>query len=740
MILLLVGGTAAGAQPLNSPHVGYVYPAGGQQGTTVRVRVAGRYLDGVSSALVSGGGIRVEVIGLDKPLTQPQITALRDQATELQKTARTPADRQAIADIRMRIGEALRRNANPVIAEVATLAVTIDAAAEPGPRQLRLATTMGLTNPLVFCVGQLPEFMEKDEKTAPSDTELRVTLPAIINGRIIPGDVDRAKFPLRQAPQYMPGDVDRYRFAARKGQELVAVVSARDLMPYLADAVPGWFQATLALFDAAGHEVAYESGFRFQPDPVMHVRIPADGDYVLEIKDALYRGREDFVYRIAVGELPYITSVFPLGAPAGTRASVSLEGWNLTTAHVTMDTKGAEPGVTFVTTRGGEVAANRVPFAVDAWPEVLEREPNDTAREAQRVTPPVIVNGGIQRAGDADVFSFQGKAGQQIVAEVQARRLGSPLDSSLELTDALGKRIAFNDDFEDKGAGLLTHDADSHLAARLPADGIYLLRLVDVQRHGGPEYGYRLRIGPPRPDFELRVTPAEINAGAETSVPITVHALRRDGFAGAITLALTDAADGFALGGGYIPEGADQVRATVTVPPPPTKDAAVIGIEGRAVIEGRTVVHRAVPASDMMQAFAYRHLVPTDALRVTVLQRGSVRARARIMAPQRVRIPAGGATRIRVAMPMPRAFEKFAFELSEPPDGVALSDLSISPTGAEFSLRADAAAKAGLRGNLIVIVSGERVAQPQTSQTQPAGARRRFPLFTLPAIPFEIIR
>jgi hypothetical protein len=108
------------------------------------------------------------------------------------------------------------------------------------------------------------------------------------------------------------------------------------------------------------------------------------------------------------------------------------------------------------------------------------------------------------------------------------------------------------------------------------------------------------------------------------------------------------------------------------------------------------------------------------------------------MAPQPVRIPAGGATKVRVAMPLPRAFEKFAFELSEPPDGVVLGDLSISPNGAEFSLRADAAAKAGLRGNLIVIVSGERVAQPQTSQTPPAGARRRFPLFTLPAIPFEI--
>ncbi len=737
--LLLFGGVAAAqTQMANTPHVGYVYPAGGRQGTTVRVRVGGRYLDGTSSALASGAGIRVEVIGLDKPLTQQQINDLRDKAAELQKTAQTPAERQEVADIRMRVGDALRRNANPVIAELVTLAVTIDANAEPGPRQLRLATALGLTNPLVFCVGQLPEVMEKEDKSSTSDRELRITLPATVNGRIIPGDADRARFPLRQAPQYMPGDVDRYRFAARKGQELVAVVSARDLMPYLADAVPGWFQATLTLFDEGGRQVAYEDGFRFQPDPVMHVRIPADGDYVLEIKDALYRGREDFVYRIAIGELPYIIGIFPLGARAGTTAPVSIEGWNLTTTRVTMDTKGAGPGVvTFATTSRGGVATNRVPFALDTWPEVFEREPNDTAETAQRLTLPVIVNGRVQRPGDADVFSFQGKAGQQIVADVQARRLASPLDSSIELTDAPGRRIAFNDDYEDKGAGLLTHHADSHLAATLPSDGTYLIRLVDVQRHGGPEYGYRLRIGPPRPDFELRVMPAEVNGGAGTSVPVTIHALRRDGFAGDITLALTDAADGFTLSGGVIPAGVDQVRATVTVAPPATGDPIAIGIEGRAVIEGRRVVHRAVAATDIMQAFAYHHLVPTDSLRVSVLQRGAVRARARVLSPQPVRIPAGGAVKVRVAMPLPRAFEKFAFELSEPPNGVTLGDLSVSPDGAEFSLRADASAvKVGLRGNLIVVVSGERV--PATQAGQPPAGRRRLSLITLPAIPFEI--
>jgi hypothetical protein len=265
------------------------------------------------------------------------------------------------------------------------------------------------------------------------------------------------------------------------------------------------------------------------------------------------------------------------------------------------------------------------------------------------------------------------------------------------------------------------------------------VRVADVQRHGGPEFGYRLRVGPPRQNFELRVTPAEINAGAGTSVPLTVYALRRDGFAGEIALALRDASDGFTLSGGVIPAGLDQVRVTLTVPPAASREPVTVGLEGRATVDGRSIARRAVPADDMMQAFAYHHLVPADGLRVSVLQRGAMRAMVRVLAPQPVRIPVDGTARVRVAIPLPRAFEKIEFELSEPPDGVTLRDLILSPAGAEFVLQADAArAKAGLRGNLIVIVSGERTVQPGQPNQPPAAARRRLPLVTLPAIAFEI--
>ena len=59
--------------------------------------------------------------------------------------------------------------------------------------------------------------------------------------------------------------------------------------------------------------------------------------------------------------------------------------------------------------------------------------------------------------------------------------------------------------------GLLTHQADSYLTARLPSPGTYFVYLSDAQHHGGDEYAYRLRVGPPRPDFALRLTPSSLN-------------------------------------------------------------------------------------------------------------------------------------------------------------------------------------------------------------------------------------
>ena len=95
-------------------------------------------------------------------------------------------------------------------------------------------------------------------------------------------------------------------------------------MPYVADAVPGWFQAVMRLCDANGKELAYNDDFRFNPDPLIYFEVPEDGEYVLTINEALFRGRESFVYRITIGELPFVTSIFPLGGRVGEPVKIEM--------------------------------------------------------------------------------------------------------------------------------------------------------------------------------------------------------------------------------------------------------------------------------------------------------------------------------------------------------------------------------------------------------------------------------
>ena len=736
LVALLAAAPAVLAQ--NVPHLAYVLPAGGRQGATFQVTTGGQFLPNVSAAYVSGSGVQVTVVDYARPMNAMQATELRDRVQALQKETMTAAIRQEIVDTRVKLLLFnARRLTSPVLAETVTLQVAIAPRAAPGKRELRVATPQGLSNPLVFCVGQLPEFTETESITVvqpnpnqPAQvqitqppTDMPITLPATVNGRIKPG----LPRPATQT-RFTPGEADRYRFQAHKGHELVIAASARELIPYLADAVPGWFQAVLTLYDADGNELAYDDDYRFHPDPVIHFAVPKDGEYSIEIRDAIYRGREDFVYRIAIGELPFVTSAFPLGGRAGSKTTVHLTGWNLPANKMTMNAKGKAPGV--------YPLANSAVFMVDTLPEAFEKEPNNSPAAAQRVKLPIIMNGRIDQPGDWDVFRFQGRAGQAIVAEVYARRLDSPLDSVLKLTDAKGQQLAFNDDYDDPGAGLETHHADSRILTTLPATGTYFLYLGDAQQKGGPEYAYRLRIGAPRPDFDLRVTPSSINVSGGLTVPITVHALRKDGFSGDIALALKGAPIGFTLIGGLLPAGRDDVRLTLTVPPQPQPEPLSLTLEGRATIQGHQVARLAIPADDMMQAFAYWHLVPASDLKVAVRRGAMLRTPIKVSSPEPLEIPAGGTARFQVQVPT--ILTKVQFDLSDPPEGIALRDASPVRDGTELVLKCDAAkAKPGLKGNLIVNISAERAAQPANAK-QPAN-RQRVSLGTLPAVPFEIV-
>ena len=72
-----------GAWAQRRPYIGYVYPAGGQQGTSVMLKLGGQNLTGLESVVVSGQGVAVEVLHLHRRLSPQETTLLREQVGRL---------------------------------------------------------------------------------------------------------------------------------------------------------------------------------------------------------------------------------------------------------------------------------------------------------------------------------------------------------------------------------------------------------------------------------------------------------------------------------------------------------------------------------------------------------------------------------------------------------------------------------------------------------------------------------
>ena len=594
-------------------YIGYVYPAGGQKGTTFPARVGGQRLDDACGATVSGEGVHVKLTDSFRKI-DPQSYLLISEQLKLIKKEKSDMDETTLKikeQIESQIAEHVTKAASESLATVITLDITIDEDAEPGPREIRIMTPLGISNPLSFYVGSLPEdslppmkisqlqILGKEQlalrKRPEKDAETAITLPCTVNGQIA------------------SGEINRYRFSADKGDRLVISTLARQLIPYIADAVPGWFQPVLSLHNAAGTEIAYNDDYRFKPDPVILCEVPEKGEYILSITDAIYRGREDFVYRITIGKTPFITGIFPPGARAGKTVSADMSGWNLDDAKLTLPGSDTEEGIYPICAKKKDMLSNFIPFAIDTLPECTESRSNNDLKTAQDVTLPIIINGRIETPGDRDVFRFRAKKGDTVVAEVNARRLDSPLDSLLTLTDINGKTIAINDDHSDPGSGLNTHHADSYIMTKLPADGTYYVHLTDTEHQGGPNNTYRLRISPPQPDFALRTEPSHFDIRGNNA-SVTIYAIRKDGFNGPITLRLKEPVTGFEAKPVTLPSGAEKIQFNIRYTGNDLNGSIPAVITGTAEIGGKQKIRQAVPAEDWMQAFLWRHLVPAQEL------------------------------------------------------------------------------------------------------------------------------
>jgi hypothetical protein len=403
LILLSLG--AALAAPLRAddrvipPSVAKVWPAGIERGTTTTFTLDGRNLSDIKAII------------FDSPGISAQVTQIADAKEE--KKVLPPG----LVETRAPVALAQR--------QTVTIEVTVAKETAPGLHWFRIRTPLGTSNLMPFDVGSFPEVHEKSMEHAEMEPE-PATLPATLVGTI-----------------RVPGEIDRYEFDGRAGEELVFQVAASRLGSKL--------ESLLVLENDSGQVLAESGRYDNRADAVLTYKLPQAGKYTLSVTDREKGGSQDHYYRINAGPLPYIIHVFPLGVRAGEASSVSVTGINLGDVdEVKVDPPQSAEGWTTMplkvkSDRGWTL--NTVMLAVGDDPEILEQEPNNSPAQAQTISLPVTINGHISGgaksggAADEDYFRFHATKGENVAIEVAAARLGSPLDSVIEVLDAQGKPI-----------------------------------------------------------------------------------------------------------------------------------------------------------------------------------------------------------------------------------------------------------------------------------------------------------
>lgn len=636
---------------ITPPTVSAVAPLGISRGTTAEMTIEGFNLAKATAIYFSEPGIKGRIVRVKE---LPDLPDMRLGANGTPST--------------VDLGPLPPRNQ-------VTVEVDVSADAEVGPVSARLLTPLGTSPEARFLVE--PYYGESPDREPNNSTEtaFETYLPAILSGAIS-----------------RPGDVDFYQIKVKAGDELVFDNSAgmvgSTLQPLVAIVAPD--QTVIREFGLAGGEEAIRFAHKFEKEGTYYVRV---GDY-------LQSGRASHFYRIKVGQLPLATSAYPLGVRQGSSTQVALRGYNLGSGTVSVEGKPSPDDDSAVIFRPSTPAGHsftKVKLALGSLPEVESAGSNRTPATAQNVAVPITVNGKVA-AGKPEFFRFRAQKGHNYILDVEARRLGSELDSFLEVLDAKGNAIeratvrpvqetflTLRDhdsvgrglriqsatglavgDYMMTGSEILRIDAlppgpdddtvfesnegqrvayfdtsteahavdtpvykvkiyppgtqlspnglplvrlyyrnddggpgygkDSAVHFTPSADGEYLVRLTDVRGMGGDGFAYRLNIREPMPDFRLSMNPTNPNIPAGGSIPVTVTALRQDGFDGPIEVSFEGLPPGIKATKGTI--AAKQLRTTVLLSAKDDGklDAAVpFRLLGRAEAAGRAIEHEANP-------------------------------------------------------------------------------------------------------------------------------------------------
>lgn len=343
-----------------------------------------------------------------------------------------------------------------------------------GEHHLRVRAASGVSELRTFYVGPFASTNETEpnnELAKPQTIPLNVTVNGTAGGE----------------------DIDYYRINAKKGQRIAVEIEAIRLGRALLDPY-------IALQSADGKLIASSDDIALlAQDATLNVLAPADGDYIVQVRDSTYTGPGDTPYRLHVGSFSRPLAVYPAGGKAGEKLSVKFIGdpSGEFSQEITLPREPQEKFGAFAE-RDGLLAPSPNWMRVSPFDNVLEKEANDSREQASgsSAAAPLALNGILEKQGDADWFRFTAKKDQALEVNVFARRIRSPVDSVLQVFDEKGNSLAQNDD----AAG-----SDSAVKFTPSKDGEYFVKVNDQLKRGGPEFVYRVEIVPAKPSLAISI-------------------------------------------------------------------------------------------------------------------------------------------------------------------------------------------------------------------------------------------
>jgi hypothetical protein len=513
---------------------------------------------------------------------------------------------------------------------------------------------------------------------------------------------------------------DFFRFRAKKGERLTIDCQAFRLDSPL--------QPAMILTAADGTELARGKPVSGGVDSRIDFAAPADGEYVLELRDLTYVG--DRPYRLILSNRPRLDSVFPPAVRPGEKVELALLGRNLPGGKRPAGAPESaleELRVPFMASseaarlhrldfldhlaspalnaRGFQFrpvadALNPVTLTYADAPLTREREANDTAETAQPIALPTVVCGRFDRPGDSDWYTFKAKAGQTVAVDLLCERLGMPGDPVVILRNAKGEEVAAFDDHGTNTEALTQFNRDPLGTFGIPEDGSYHLLVQERTHRGGPGYLYALRIGPIQPDFypvifhETQNEPTCPVLRRDGTAFYDFGLNRRDGFNGSVTVEAEGLPRGVSCPPVHIGPNNELGSVIFQAAADAPEWSGAIRLKAWATIEGKRVER---PVGCVQRRFSDAGGGATRACRQICLAVRSTAPYVLRVPPGEIKLTAGQSREVKVTLVRQWADFKGAVRLSawKPPAGFTVSDAEVkaeqSEAAIQIAIPADAA-------------------------------------------------